>query len=185
MTNIPFNKLRIEILSEGIDLSAFDCSDQDLNDFLKEDALWYQRERLAVTRLVFLDDTLVGYFTIVNDSLEAGAVQKGDGHDGFEARKYPALKIARLATRNDYQGRGIGKGMLLKVFSIAIALSRYIGCRLITVDSKPDSVGFYQKFGFKLAHRKRRDTVPLYRDFHRAVEESDRTEREISDYVSE
>jgi len=185
MTKIPFNELRIEILSEGIDLSGFNCSDHDLNDFLKEDALWYQTERLAVTRLVFFGDTLVGYFTIINDSLEAKAVQAGDGHDRFEARKYPALKIARLATRDDYQRRGIGKGMLLKVFSIAIALSRYTGCRIITVDSKPNSVKFYQKFGFKPANRKKRDTVPLYRDFHRAVEDSDRIEREISEYVSE
>jgi len=57
-----------------------------------------------------------------------------------------------------------------------------IGLRILTVDSKPDFVEFYEKFGFNRATRKNHETISLYSDFHRTLceiqdkrEESDRT----------
>ncbi|MBN2287645.1 MAG: hypothetical protein JXI43_14455, partial [Tissierellales bacterium] len=51
----------------------------------------------------------------------------------------------------------------------------YIGCRIITVDAKPDAVGFYVKFAFHEAvsdskKLKGRDSVPLYIDIHKELE---------------
>lgn len=65
--------------------------------------------------------------------------------------------------------------MLLKIFSIWIRLSHYIGCRIITVDAKPDAVGFYVNFFFHEAiidpkKLKNRDTIPLYIDIHKELE---------------
>ncbi len=64
--------------------------------------------------------------------------------------------------------------MLVKTVAIAMRLSRYVGCRMITVDSKPDSEGFYMKYGFQRALMERKkDTVPLYRDFYRSYQEAE------------
>ena len=36
--------LKIEMLNQNFDLSNFDCGDEDLNDFLKNDALIEQQK---------------------------------------------------------------------------------------------------------------------------------------------
>jgi len=182
--SIPFNQFSFSILDSDTDLSDFECDNQDLNEFLQTDAIQYQNERLAVTRLIYFKDTPAGYFTLVSDSIEVAAIHSGDGTTEYPYRRYPALKIARLATDRRYQKRGVGKAMLLKTMQIAIVLSRYVGVRIITVDSKPDSVKFYEKFGFRRATRKYHDTISLYRDFHRAVcdIEDERLEGDITEY---
>jgi hypothetical protein len=64
--------------------------------------------------------------------------------------------------------------MLREVLALTIMISEYVGCRIITVDAKPGSVGFYEKFGFKRAMSKRSDLVPMYMDYHRLLEEEPR-----------
>ncbi|EHQ35530.1 GNAT family N-acetyltransferase [Methanoplanus limicola] len=166
---IPFNQFSFSIIDPNTDISGFECDNPDLNDFLYTDAIHYQEERLAVTRLIHLQNNVVGYFTLVSDSIEVAAIHSDDGNFEYPYRRYPALKIARLATDSHYQKQGIGRAMLLKTMQIAIVLSGYIGVRILTVDSKHDSVEFYEKFGFKRATRKNHETISLYRDFHRTL----------------
>lgn len=59
------------------------------------------------------------------------------------------MKIARLATSQKYEGRGIGENMLKVVIKLALNISEISGCRILTVDAKPKAVGFYKKYGFK------------------------------------
>ena len=182
--SIPFNQFSFSRLESDTDLSCFECDNKELNDFFYDDAIRYQNERLAVTRVIYSQKTLVGYFTLVSDSIEVDAIHSGDGTTEYPYRRYPALKIGRLATDSRYQRRGVGKAMLLKTMQIAIDLSRYVGVRIITVDSKSNSVEFYEKFGFRRATRKNHDTISMYRDFHRAVceIENERPEGDISEY---
>jgi len=182
--NIPFNQFSFSILNSDTDISGFECANRDLNEFLHEDAIHYQKERLAVTRLIQCQGITVGYFTLVSDSIEVEAIKSGDGSQEYPYRRYPALKIARLATDSRYQRQGIGRSMLLKIMEIAIVLSRYVGVRILTVDSKPESVEFYEKFGFKRATRKNHGTISLYRDFHGTIcdIEEERDKKRITDF---
>ncbi len=171
---IPFSDLEFRPLTDSIDISSFHCDDQDLDEFLQDDALENQKARLSVTRVALWQGTVVGYFTLVNDCIVRKGLNSGDGEDNYRYPHYPALKIARLATDKDHERRGIGRSMLLKTAIIAIRLSQHVGCRLITVDSKKQSVGFYTKYGFQIATvQERQNSVALYRDFHRATMETD------------
>jgi hypothetical protein len=76
-------------------LSSFSCLSQELNDFLKNDALIDQNNMISRTRLCFWNNELVGFFTLIADTIEAKAVI--DGLEHYEYRKYPGVKIARLA----------------------------------------------------------------------------------------
>lgn len=142
----------------------------NLMNFLKDDALVNQNNLISVTRLVFWNGNLVGYFTLVNDSIVVRAVEECDREESYHFRKYPALKIARLATHSDCERFGVGRSMLRRIFSISIMLSHYIGCRIITVDSKHSAVDFYKKFAFKQAIRMPGETVPLYLDLKNALQ---------------
>ena len=84
----------------------------NLMNFSKDDALDNQNNLIFVTRLVFRKGNLVGYFTLINDSIEVRTVEECDREESYHFRKYPALKIARLATHSDYERFGVGRSML-------------------------------------------------------------------------
>ena len=46
---IDFNDVKVEKLSAIHKTDSFDCGDDDINDFLQNDALKYQQKNLAVT----------------------------------------------------------------------------------------------------------------------------------------
>ena len=130
------------------------------------------------------NDDLVGYFTLINDSIVAEAVHESDREPTWEYRKYPAIKIARMARHRDFDGPGIGTIRRRRNFIIVLHVSQFTGCRIITVDSKPGAANWYRKKGFTLAQIKpREDTVPLYMDFHRFVsQEEERVLTSLHDF---
>ena len=178
---IDINELTFLVLNADhiASLHTFECSNAELRAYLDENAYDDQIQRVSVTRLVFYQGTLVGYFTLVTDVIAKKDLCDGDGAPGYPYGSYPALKIARLATHQDYQGKNIGRNILMKIFSIWIRLSNYIGCRIITVDAKPAAVEFYKKFAFNEVtidpHKlKNRETIPLYIDIRKELDGIDR-----------
>ena len=148
--SVDLDDLEFVVLTAAHDqhISTFKCKNPELKNFLTEDAYKNQLDRISVTRLVFYHGRLVGYFTLVTDVIKRGEIADSDGAEDFRYATYSALKIARFATDIEFERQGIGRNMLLKIFAIWIRLSKYIGCRIITVDSKPEAVGFYKKFDF-------------------------------------
>jgi hypothetical protein len=174
MPDLSYSDIVFKPLDAYDDLSSFHSTKQELDDFLNEDALNNQTNRLSATFLACWNDELVGYFTLINDSIVAEAVHESDREPSWEYRKYPAVKIARMARHRDFDGHGIVTLMLLRIFIIVLHVSQFTGCRIITVDSKPGAVEWYRKKGFTLAQVKPRDdTIPLYMDFHRFVSQEE------------
>lgn len=167
------SSLTIKRLTSDCDLSTFRCCNTDLYEFLLEDAIVYQNNRTASTHLVYAGSVIVGYFTLLNDCIEVRVLDPEDGQPGYKYAKYPAIKIARLATHQEYQKHGIGQFMLTWVTAAALRLSEVSGCRMITVDSKPDAQSFYERFGYKPANRKNKSTIALYLDYVSLVEHTD------------
>lgn len=182
---IPLSELTFEVINDRSNLADFLCSEQELTNFLKDDALSGQNERFSATRIVTYEDKLVGYFTLVNDSITVHALEETDRNPSYKYSKYPALKIARLATHIDFIERGIGTSMILKIYSALYKMTKYTGCRFITVDSKNNekALKFYSNKGFKPAIMKPRDTIPMYIDYHRwVVEEEERLRTTLEDF---
>lgn len=175
MPDLSYPDIVFKPLDAYDDVSCFHSTEQELDDFLHEDALDNQANRLSVTFLACWNDRIVGYFTLVNDSIVAEAVDESDREPSWEYRKYPAIKIARMARHRDFAGHGIGTIMLLRIFIIVLHVSQFTGCRVITVDSKTGAAGWYREKGFTPAQMKPRDdTIPLYMDFHRFVMQEER-----------
>ncbi|MHC1756209.1 MAG: GNAT family N-acetyltransferase [Methanosarcina sp.] len=158
---IPDSELHTIPLNNNHNLSSFNCLSRELNDFLKNDALNDQKSLISRTSLCFWNDELVGYFTLIADTIEAKAVI--DGLEHYEYRKYPGVKIARLAIDSRFERKGIGTYLLLAAIGKTLSVCDSIGCRYILVDSKKNSIGFYQKNEFKLVEKyKNREFVPMY-----------------------
>lgn len=164
-TLFSYDELKIVPYTERRDVSQFESRTTDLNEFLKEDALENQKELVNKTFLCYRFKQLVGYITFTTDIIEKEEVQK-EGRIRVPYKEYPAIKIARLATDKRYERRGVGTFLLLAAVGKALKMSDYVGCRFITVDSKQDSIGFYEKRGrFELAKKQKNKPYPtMYLD---------------------
>ena len=147
-------------LKENYPIKPFDCEDDDLNDFLFNKALLYQKELLATTFIVENEERTLGYYSVLNDSLQ---LKEEDFPSKSKYKKFlsyliphpkrhlksvPAVKIGRLAIDKTYKGMGLGRMIIENLVEECLELNKKIACRLITVDAYKDALPFYQRLGF-------------------------------------
>lgn len=141
-------------LLEGSDvpsLNAFDCGDEDLNDFWVSDAWRLQVENVAKTYLAFdtRNEAVVGYFTLLSDSLHLLTRERRKlGLASDDHPIVPATKIARLGVDKNAQGLGAGRFLVRAAFAVSRDVAELTGCHLLTVDAYPAALPFYEKLGF-------------------------------------
>jgi len=144
-------KLEPRSLTLEAKLEDFDCGDSDLNEFLLRDALTYQEQYLAKTTLLYLEDKLVGYYTLACDAIRLDVSEKNFFHRRKQIKSYPAIKIARIAFVKECQNKGCGSLVLEVVKGFVHKINKEgAGCRFITVDAYSERKDFYLKRGFKV-----------------------------------
>jgi GNAT superfamily N-acetyltransferase len=152
MERIPERALSIELLNARnakYTLAPFDSGDEDLNDFLKNDALKEQKLLLSRTHLCFYKDHIAGFITLAADSirLDKDKLDPSQRIDDCDYPAYPCILIARLAVDKRLKDHGIGSHLLS--LAIGFALEGPLGCRYLSVDPKEGAVKFYERFGFR------------------------------------
>lgn len=163
---------RVETLTSKHDLTCFVSSNDELTRYLTDDALADQGNKTSVTHLLLTEsDEIVGYFTLLTDSMKLGSIDPEGPLRAYPYRSIPALKIARMSVKIGKERRMLGTLMLSISFSFLFEITRYAGCRIMTVDSKRGCEGFYEKFGFKRASVQRKVTVPMYFDIRAFLEQ--------------
>ena len=119
---------------------------------------------------------------MLTDTIEVQAIEKNDGVAGYPYMKYPSIKIARLAIDKRFERNGFGRFSVFAAIGLALSVSEIIGCRYLTVDSKPESVSFYKKLGFKIIEKYRSNDYPkMYLDMYPIVETIRQSESDIMD----
>lgn len=160
-------------LSAETNLTGFDCGDEDLNNFLFEDALKNQRDLISVTKIMQKNEAVIGYYTLVPDTLERGKISLSDKIEGYQYHKYPTHKLARLAIDKNYQNMGYGGRLLGEFFKDVWLLIAAEGGRFITVDARFEAVEFYKHYGFcAVKSAKDNETVPMYLDVSKYYREN-------------
>ena len=140
-----------EKLTEKHDLSKFDCGADDLNDFLKNDALKQQKENLNVTQLVICDNEIIGFCSLLADTIKIKHIQDKKTIMPIKEKKprvkqLPAVKIGRFAISIKYANKGIGSHILRNVLhTIKITSQKRIGVRVIVVEGYAKAYNFYVK----------------------------------------
>ena len=148
----------MEQLLGDCNLIEFDCGDDELNDFIINDAVGYHRSLLSETYLLKKEGRVIAYVTILNDSLDIDSFSDKTSFNRFRKKHfvnskrlkaYPALKIGRLAVCQSHARKGYG-AVLLDFVKLLTSLKRFAGCRFVTVDAYDDAIPFYEKNGFVL-----------------------------------
>jgi len=127
-----------------------------LKTFLKKDAWQFHEENIAKT-YVYVDSMesgarIFGYISIICSAIELCDGQRPEEPVRANAYPaYPAVKIVRLAIDKSIRGNKFGEQVIDWVIAHVIDnIMPHVGCRFLIVDSKQESIGFYEKCGFTL-----------------------------------
>ena len=143
---------KFETLSEEHDLSEFESDSKDLNDFLKNNALKLQKDKLNLTKLITCDERIIGYVTLLTDSIPLNNIRDDKVKNDIKIqlsitskkKGLPAIKIARLAIDKRYSGQGLGSDILMNIlFNIKNIAETSVGLRFVTVDGYAKAYNFY------------------------------------------
>jgi|SRR4051794_27391719 GNAT superfamily N-acetyltransferase len=118
------------------DLSAFDCGDAALNEWLRHRAL-KNESRFSRTYVVCERNRVVAYFCIA-----AGAVQRGAAPGKVRRNApdtIPVSVIGRLAVTRDHAGKGLGTDILSDALRRIAVASQSIGIGAVLVQAKDDA----------------------------------------------
>lgn len=148
-------------LTSETELTGFDCGDEDLNNFLVEDAKDFLDKRIATSFILEDEGNIVAYFCLLNDKISRQEVTNSQWKKikgGFPDRKqfgsYPAIKIGRFAVSLDYKGHNIGSDLMNLLKEMLNYSPIYSAFRFLTVDAYLSAIDFYLKNGFKILSEK-------------------------------
>ncbi|MGC4130079.1 MAG: GNAT family N-acetyltransferase [Bergeyella sp.] len=140
------------------DLSGFDCADEEMNEFFKEDSKNFQSEKITNTYLFKEGSKIVAFFSISNDCLNDLGYENNIWNklhrkiklpNEKRIRQYPAVKITRLGIDKEYQGKGLSH-QLLDFIKGWTFMQHKPACRLLILDAynNPKQTEMYQKNDF-------------------------------------
>ena len=158
-------------LSKHHIVEGFDCGYPQLNEWLQRYAWQNQQANTARTFVVCVENRVVGFY-----SLAVGAVEHIDVPQrvkkGLARHPIPVMILARLAVDRQYQGMGIGRGLLKDSMLRTINASDYAGIRAILVHAKDEKAcTFYQKFDFEPSPIDPLHLMLLLKDAKKTVED--------------
>jgi GNAT superfamily N-acetyltransferase len=140
--------LRIEKLRRDHAVDAFDCGSEELNRFLIRFAFPNQQAGASQTYLGLSEETVVGFYTLV-----VGQVTYENAPErltrGLARHPVPIMLLARLAVSVEWQGRGLGAGLMKDAMRRTLQAADIAGIRAFAVHAKDDTArAFYEHFGF-------------------------------------
>ncbi|MGH7783917.1 MAG: GNAT family N-acetyltransferase [Candidatus Binatia bacterium] len=138
----PPEKLRAEH-----DVSAFDCGEPVLNDWLRRHALQNQRSGASSMYVISDERRVVGYY-----SLAAGSVARETAPRRVRRAvpdPVPVVVFGRLAVDQAFQSQGLGRALLRDAALRTLQAADIIGVRAILVHALSERAKrFYEECGF-------------------------------------
>jgi hypothetical protein len=186
MPSVSRNRLEVGtwVLAKVEDRSicaSFDCGHEDLNDYFHSKSLKHEQELLSQSYSL-TDKAHPDYFIALLDFCNDGIHIDMYKHlvDLDEEKQYhhlPAVKLTRFGVRKELRNHDFGTHAMNLAKEMFTTDNR-TGCRFLTVDSYPESVGFYEKNDFlRFPNRSKKkpapdDNIALYFDLKRFTAQS-------------
>ncbi|MCM1452789.1 MAG: GNAT family N-acetyltransferase [Clostridium sp.] len=141
----------------------FSCGENDLDDFLYNDALAYEKDLMGKTYCWVLSDDVthvVGFVTLANASIQTTHLQNNPKRRinkaiayNKQGRTYPAVLIGRIAVAKEFQGKDFRVGYQIMNFikKWFVTDDNKTGCRYVLVDAMncDKTLKYYERNGFK------------------------------------
>jgi predicted GNAT family N-acyltransferase len=141
-----------EILSSKHRKSEFSCGNELLDDYLHKQANQDIKRKLSACFVLNDKETnlIKGYYTLSNNSISQEStpiqIQKKLPRS---YKSIPTTLLGRLAVDSRFQGKGVGKLLLIDALKRSYEISKTIGSFAVVVDPiDKDAENFYAKYGF-------------------------------------
>jgi GNAT superfamily N-acetyltransferase len=159
------SELVIEPLNRNHNRTAFNCSIESLDRYLKRQAnqdIKRQISRVFIARRRQNETRVLGYYTLSTLSIELSCLPD-ELAKKLPRHPIPAALIGRLAVDISAQGKGIGKLLLSNAIKRTLAVSDDIAIYAMVVDTiNQEAESFYRHYGFsRLARNDSRLFLPL------------------------
>jgi GNAT superfamily N-acetyltransferase len=139
-----------EAIAKSHDRKAFDCGNAEMNDFLQRYARQSHELGGAKTFLAVDDGNptkILGFYSLAPAALAYERVPE-TLRRGLARHDVPGFRLARLATRLDLQGQGLGGQLLGAAARRCIRAATEIGGVILIIDAKSDQAAqWYTGFG--------------------------------------
>lgn len=145
-------QLNFSLLTDSSYIGDFDCGEEDLNFYLKNVALLFQRRRFGVT-VAFFKATdpkkkIVGYYTLCPASIQRDFIPQ-KVITGPKPNPIPGFRICRLAIDKNFQGQGLGNILFSHALNKCLIQAEEIGGSVVIIDAKHEKAKkLYERFGF-------------------------------------
>lgn len=144
-------------------LANFNCRDDEVNHFLREEAYQEQGLGLNYTTLLYYQGRLAAFCSVCCDAIPFNPEEK-EQYD-LPYASAPAIKLARLGRTTEFRDYGFGEYLVEYVKNEAYKLYiNSVGVRFITVDAYPEKVEYYRGQGFtenQRVNKNRRQGQPV------------------------
>jgi hypothetical protein len=157
---------------------VFNCSIDEYNDWLFQDASRSQNDHIARTWLLReqVSDAIAAYMSLIMDAIKLSFSEKELHNLNYPFKTIPAMKIAKLAVDRSFSEKytGIGSFMIGAAAGKALACNEeHCAARFLTVDADIEHdkgiLAFYEKNGFVQnteLYNKNRKTVSMRKDIY-------------------
>jgi len=141
-----------ESLNSSHRKKEFSCGKDMLDNYLQKQANQDIKKKLSVCFVLKDEETnlLKGYYTLANNSIPQNLIP-----NEFKKKlpksytSIPTTLLGRLAIDNRFQGKGVGKLLLIDALKRSYIISKSIGSFAVIVDPlDKDAERFYDKYGF-------------------------------------
>lgn len=159
----------VEKLTKSHQVSAFDCGNQALNDWLKRFALINQVSDAAQTYIVHRQNVVQGYY-----ALTAGSVKPEEAPSriakGLARHPIGVILLARLAVDKQAQGTGLGAALMKDALQRIEQAADTVGARAVLVHAVDEQARrFYEHFNFESSPLDPLQLMLLMKDLRRQL----------------
>lgn len=146
------NRIMIELLDKKYNRNNFDCGNELLNNYLKNQAGQDVKRKLSACFVLSENETknIQGFYTLSNNSIPFSSLPEQIYKKLPKSyTSVPTTLLGRLATDKKYQGQGIGKILLIDALKKSFDNAQVIGSFAVVVDPiDEDAEKFYKKYDF-------------------------------------
>lgn len=138
-------------LLKGHDRSAFDCGNDDLNRYIKQQAR-QDADRHVAAPFVLTEPAsaiVYGYYTLSASVIPVGELPPEMMKKLPRYGQLPVTLLGRLAVHKTAKGQGVGEFLLVDALRRSLEGAQHIGAMAVVVDAKGQQAErFYRHFDF-------------------------------------
>ncbi len=154
---MSWGKAFVELCKLKHDRNSFDCGEQELNSFIKTQAVKHMQA--GISRTMVLPSTqpllnqkyaICAFYSVAPSSISHETLPEPLAKK-LPRYPIPVFLLAQLAVHKEFHGSGLGKISLIRALKYLWEVNHHMRAYAIVVDCLTDSAqAFYAKFGFEV-----------------------------------